>query len=201
MAHKSIADTILMELTKQKEESVKTANDTCIKFMQENFDSYLSKNALVETDTQYRIDYFYITIPINFSDFVKALKSLGFIVTSAVNSETDIFWSVPKREKGKKMTPAQKMLYDYTIKYNKKMKELNRLAQTEINRVWNSIKERDFTSTNNDDGTFTVSLSLNENRAKKICDKKLLKFLSDRAFPNATINDNTLNIVLGKKEN
>ncbi|MBQ2916654.1 MAG: hypothetical protein IJE59_00490 [Clostridia bacterium] len=203
MAHKSIADQILMDLKKEKEDAFKKNQNACIEFMQKKaFDKYLAENIMLKADTEYDIEWRYISTEsriLEQGSFINVCESLGFIVNP--KSPTTISFSIPKKEKGKKQTYAQKMLSNYIIAYNQKMKERNQLAQAEINRVWDHIKERDFASTDNNDGTFTISVTLSENRAKEICDKKLIKFLSDRAFPNATIDDNTLNIVLGKKEN
>ena len=202
MAKKSIADQILMDLKKEKEDAFKKNQNTCIEFMQKKvFDKYLAENIMLKADTEYDIEWRYIStesILLEQGSFINVCESLGFIVNP--KSPTTISFCIPKKEKVKKQTHAQKMLSNYIIAYNQKMKELTQLAQTEINTVWDSIKERNFTSKDNDDGTFTLSIPLSENRAKEICDKKLIKFLSDRAFPNAEIIGDLLLINLGTKK-
>ena len=195
MAHKSIADQILMELKKEREELLEGNTAACHGFMELTFNEYMYKKFIkCEAGKSYQL---LTDLPLDEKTFISVAESLGFKIIV----DESISFLVPKREKGKKMTPAQQMLYNHTIAFNKKLKECNETAQAEINRVWDCIKNRDFTSTDNNDGTFTISITLKKYRAKIICDEKLIKFLSARAFPNATINDdNTLNIVLGKKE-
>lgn len=194
MAHKSIADQILMDLKKEKEEVFERNKDGCLAFMKATFEHYAFQEFVkCEADKTYL--FFNNALPIDEETFVLVSEALGFKISADATA-----FLVPKHEKGKKMTPAQSMLYNHTIAYNKFLEECNKKAQAEINRVWDCIKNREFSSNDNNDGTFTLSITLKQRRCRKICDEKLLKFLSTRAFPNATINDNTLSIVLGKKE-
>lgn len=193
MAHKSIADQILMDLKKEREELLEGNTAACHGFMESTFNEYMYKKFIkCENGKSYQL---FTDLPLDEKTFISVAESLGFKII--VNEPLSFI--VPKHEKGKKMTPAQRMLYNHQIAFNKKLKECNEVAQAEINRVWDCIKNRDFTSTDNNDGTFTISITLKRERSKMFCDEKLLKFLSARAFPNATINDNTLYIVLGKK--
>lgn len=194
MAKKSIADQILKDLKTERKENIKKSKETCLDFMQSLFAKRL------ENLEEWKEDFFYIysrsilppEVPI--LSFISFVNSFGF--KTDYNEQT-ISFSVPAREKGKKITKAQSMLYNFKLALNKKLKESKQLAITERDRVWISIKNRDFSTTDNDDGTFTISLPLSKERGGKNGDRELLKFLSLRAFPNATIKDNILSIVLG----
>lgn len=204
MAHKSIADQILMDLKKEKEETFKANKDDCLEFMQKLFDLSLSNLVKLEADQQYSFpDNFSYNPLISKETFISVTTSLGFKIIPS-DTIADAFY-VPEHEKGKKMTPAQKMLYNHVIALNKKTKECNQSVQAEISRVWESIKKREFTSKDNNDGTFTLSIPLTLNSYEGICDEKfieirddkLLSFLSARAFPNAYIEFCILYITLG----
>lgn len=194
MAHKSIADQILIDLKNERKGVIEHNKNVCLEYMKATFDHYaFQKFVKCEADKTYL--FFNNALPIDEGTFILVSETLGFKITADATA-----FLVPKHEKGQKMTPAQSMLYNHQIAFNKKLKECNKAAQEEINRVWGLIKDREFSYIDNDDGTFTILITLKRTRSKMFCDEKLLKFLSDRAFPNATINDNTLSIILGKKE-
>lgn len=190
----SIADQILIELKqkfepKRLQEKYEEDKILCLKFMQDKFDKKLAMFEKWEEDAIYSYNDNY-SLPTDFESFISIVESLGFKVGY---NDRIISYSVPKLKKGKKASPAQDMLYKHIADFNEKLKEID----DEINRVWDSIKERKFHSEDNDDGTFTIMLPLTKTRYKEVCDEKLLEFLSDNEFPNATINDNILSIVLG----
>lgn len=199
MAHKSIATQILEDLRKEQNQELEKEKDICLEFMRKNFNSRLSSFEKMKTNT----DYCFITsesFPISFNDFAHVAGLLGFKITVDPIGEETKFFVVPARKKGAKATPAQAMLENHNISVNQKIKERDKATQELISHVWESIKGRDFTHKDNKDGTFTVTIHLYANRAGNYGDEKLIKFLSARAFPNASIENDKLNIVLGKKE-
>lgn len=199
MAHKSIATQILEDLRKEQNQELEKDKDICLEFMQKNFNSRLSSFEKMKTNT----DYCFMqseNFPIPLDDFAHVAKLLGFQIAVHPVEEKTYFFAIPARKKGAKATPAHVMLEKHNISVNQKLKERDKAVQEEISHIWASIKGRDFTSTDNKDGTFTLTIPLLKERVGSYGDKKLLKFLSDRAFPNASIKDDKLYIVLGKKE-
>ncbi len=198
MATKSIADQILSNLQKEREVKVKSNKTICLKFMQKFFDDELNDFEKIESNHSYVFwDTNLIPLPLEKNIFISTCESLGFKIE--VINNVELAFIVPKHKKGKKWTPAQEMLYIHTLEFYKKKKEAENFVKTEKEHIWNLLKTGEFGSKDNNDGTFTISIALKEERFQAIFDEKLLKFLSQRAFPNAEISENTLLITLGEK--
>ncbi len=203
MAHKSIADQILMDLKKGKKKPFGKDEDWCLEFMQKRFDSSISYFMKCEVERWYYFSGDFNSLPLSRETFASVAKSLGFKINDDVTA-----FLVPKCEKEQKMTPAQEMLHNHIIAFNKKEKAFNLLMQAELNRIWESIKRRDFSVEDQNDGSFILSIRLRFTSFEEIWlhkfvekrDLKILKFLSTRAFPNATIKGNEVVIVLGEKK-
>lgn len=198
MAHKSIATQILEDLRKKQNQELEKEKDICLEFMQKNFNSRLSSFEKMKTNT----DYCFIqseNFPIPLDDFAHVAQLLGFKITVHPIEAKTYFFVIPARKKGAKETAAQAMLQIHNNSVNKNLKDRDKAVQEEISHIWASIKGKDFTSKDNKDGTFTLTIPLPKERTGSYGDEKILKFLSARAFPNASIKNDNLYIVLGKK--
>ncbi len=205
---KSIADQILEGLQKEKEAVLSEKQTKVLDFIKKQFPSNRFKLTRIKSDSYYSFPADSLDCAFDSDEFKRLAQTLGFKCTIGTSTDGKCFSvSIPKAEKGKKRTPAQTLMYEHNEKVNAKLKELRKakeasllLARKEKDRVWTLIKERKFDkTTDNEDGTFTLSLILNEERGGDNGDQYLLKFLSSRAFPNAEIKENTLLITLGKK--
>lgn len=194
----SIAQDILAELQQKHLGIDPLIKPLVINFMNARLTSRLDRLEKLEEEKFYNFSSDNVSLPINdVNGFLTTAEFLGFICKySEENQQLEV--SFPKREKGKPMSTAQHMLYNYKIQRNKKEKELSKIARAEIDRVWAEIKARNFESVNNGDGTFTIKIKLSEDRGGKYGEAKLIKFLSDRKFHPATISDNELSIIIGK---
>jgi len=199
MAHKSIATQILEDLRKKQNQELEKEKDICLEFMQKNFNSRLSSFEKMKTNT----DYCFIqseNFPIPLDDFADIAGLLGFHIKVHPIEEKTYFFAIPARKKGTKATPAHVMLETHNISVNQKIKDRDKEIQEEINYVWDTLKGRGFTSQDNKDGSFTLTILLHKDRlAEAYSNAKILSFLSSRAFPNACIEGNVLTIVLGIK--
>lgn len=202
MANKSLANSILSDLRKEqfsikkeRYEKAKKNEEICISIMQNFFDDWLYKKGSRITEGSYYAfpDGLQLPTTIQKADFLRTIDSLGFFYMDG-ELKPEVYIGVPKFVRGK-MSKAQVMHKEHTVAYNKAKK----IAQQEINRVWESIKARDFSSEPNDDETFTIKLTLSskEERCSYICDELLKNFLSQHSFNNATIEDDILSFILG----
>lgn len=196
---KSIADQILQELKKEKEDNIKKKQKECLDYIRNTLYKMLSPNFEKLRETKmYTFDIH--AIPFSRESFIHTALSLGFqdIDNNVASPPEEVRLIIPYYEKGKKKTPAQLMIYSFNVEMNKRIKEAKRQACEERKKVWASLKNRDFEFDDKNDGTFIIIIPLSKERGGNLGDQELRDFLLLRNFPNFIEND-ILFITLGEK--
>ena len=195
MSKKSIAQQIFSELKEESETTLRRNQELCRKALWESFFSHrYTKCQRIESDQPY-LEHISIEC-LSKSEISVIFETLGF--KHVTFNPPNLQFTIPSCKEGEQLSVAQKMLMDYTTMLNKQLKYANEQAWAETQRVWDLIKTRKFEHNNNGDGTFTITIQLYNDRGGAIGDQKILNYLKNRAFPNATITGDTLKITFGE---